>query len=86
METTAREFTRSFRKLRAVAARGKVVRVTAPEGVYVFSREKTRKTCEGVLDSLERFRGTGFLTEKGATRLEKSKRRPVAARSPWEQS
>jgi hypothetical protein len=54
METTAREFTRNFRKLRAVAARGKTVRVTAPEGVYVFSREKSHKTCGGVLAALGR--------------------------------
>lgn len=86
METTAREFTRNFRKLRAVAARGKTVRVTAPEGVYVFTREKTHKTCGGVLAALGRYHAKGFLTEEGARGLEASKRRPTAAKSPWDQS
>jgi hypothetical protein len=85
METTAREFARNFRKLRAVAARGKTVRVNAPEGVYVFSREKTHKTCAGVLAGLARYRARGFLTEDGARALEVSKRRPVPATSPWDQ-
>jgi hypothetical protein len=85
METTSREFTRNFRKLRALAARGKTVRVTAPEGVYLFSREKTHKTCGGVLASLERYHKKGFLSETGAKRLEESKRLPVPARSPWDQ-
>src|SRR2546422_450331 len=52
METTAREFARNFRKLRAVAARGKTVRVKAPEGVYLFTREKPAKTCGAVLEGL----------------------------------
>jgi hypothetical protein len=86
METTARDFTRNFRKLRAVAARGKTVRVTAPEGVYVFSREKSHKTCGGVLAALGRYYAKGFLTETGARRLETSKRRVVPAKSPWDQS
>jgi hypothetical protein len=85
METTAREFTRNFRKLRAVAAREKTVRVTAPEGVYVFSREKTHKTCGGVLAALACYHAKGFLTGEGARGLAASKRRPVPARSPWDQ-
>lgn len=85
METTAREFTRNFRKLRAVAARGKTVRVTAPEGVYVFSREKSHKTCGGVLAKIGHYHAKGFLSETGARRLEESKRRPVPAKSPWDQ-
>jgi len=84
MTTTAREFTRNFRKLRALAARGKTVRVTAPEGVYVFTREKAHKTCAGVLESLTRLHGRGFLSEEGLRGLEESKRRPVPAKSPWE--
>ena len=84
METTARDFTRNFRKLRAVAARGKTVRVTAPEGVYVFSREKTHKTCGGVLAGLGHYHAKGFLTEDGVNGLEASKRRPVPAKSPWD--
>ncbi len=84
--TTAREFTRKFREIRAIAARGKTVRVTAPEGVYVFAREKTHKTCGSVLEGLGRYRTKGFLTEKGATALAASKRRPVAAKSPWDEA
>lgn len=84
MTTTAREFTRKFREIRAIAARGKTVRVTAPEGVYLFQREKTHKTCRGVLDTLERYRGKGFLSAEGVTALAASKRRPVPAKSPWD--
>ena len=70
MTTTAREFTRSFREIRAIAGRGKLLRVTAPEGVYVVQRETTHKTCGGVLDGLARYRGKGFLTASGAVQLE----------------
>ena len=84
MTTTARDFTRRFREIRAIAGRGKTVRVTAPEGVYVFHREKTHKTCGGVLDSLARLRGKGFLTAKGAAELEQAKRKPTRAKSPWD--
>ena len=84
METTARDFTRNFRKLRAVAARGKTVRVTAPEGVYLFTREKSHRTCGDVLAGLAAYRGKGFLTDKGAAWLEDRKRHPVPARSPWD--
>ncbi len=86
MTTTAREFTRKFREIRAVAARGKTVRVTAPEGVYLFQREKTHKTCASVLAALERYRGKGFLTEDGMVALAASKRRPVVAKSPWDET
>jgi hypothetical protein len=84
MTTTAREFTRRFKEIRAIAGRGKPVRVTAPEGVYVFQREKAHKTCGSVLDGLARYEGKGFLTEAGAAKLEQAKRRPVRAKSPWE--
>ena len=83
MTTTARDFTRRFREIRAIAARGKTVRVTAPEGVYVFAREKSHKTCAGALAALERYRGRGFLTEEGAAAILAAKKRPVHARSPW---
>lgn len=84
METTAREFTRNFPKLRAIAARGKIVRVTAPEGVYLFMRERSARTCGAVLDGLGAYAGRGFLTEAGAAALEAAKRRPANARSPWD--
>jgi hypothetical protein len=84
METTAREFARNFRKLRAVAARGKTVRVKAPEGVYLFTREKPAKTCGAVLEGLAAYGGRGFLTDEGAAALESSKRKPVPAKSPWD--
>ena len=84
METTAREFARNFRKLRAAAARGKTVRVTAPDGVYLFMREKPAKTCGAVLAGLATYAGRGFLTEEGAAAIEAAKRKPVPARSPWD--
>ena len=86
MTTTARDFTRRFREIRAIAGRGKTVRVTAPEGVYVFQREKAHKTCGSVLHSLARLHGKGFLTEEGAAELEKAKRKPTRAKSPWDES
>ncbi len=86
METTAREFTRNFRKLRAAAARGKTVRVKAPEGFYLFTREKPAKTCGAVLESLAVYAGRGFLTEEGAAAIETAKRKPRAAKSPWDEA
>ena len=86
METTAREFARNFRKLRAAAARGKTVRVKAPEGVYLFTREKPAKTCGAVLEGLATYAGRGFLTEEGATAIETFKRKPVPAKSPWDEA
>lgn len=84
MDTTAREFARNFRKLRAAAARGKTVRVKAPEGVYLFTREKPAKTCGAVLEGLAAYTGRGFLTDEGAAALHAAKHKPVAARSPWD--
>lgn len=84
METTAREFARNFRKLRAAAARGKTVRVKAPDGVYLFMREKPAKTCGAVLEGLATYAGRGFLTKAGAAAIEKAKRKPAPARSPWD--
>ena len=43
MESTAREFTRNFRKLRAVAALGKTVRVAAPGGIYLVTPDNPKK-------------------------------------------
>ena len=86
METTAREFARNFRKLRALAARGKTVRVKAPEGVYLFTREKPAKTCGAVLEGLEAYTGRGFLTDTGVGALETAKRKPVPAKSPWDEA
>ncbi len=84
METTAREFARNFRKIRAAAARGRTVRVKAPEGVYLFTRERPAKTCGAVLEGLATYRGRGFLTEAGAAAIEAAKRKPEPARSPWD--
>ncbi len=86
LTTTARDFTRKFREIRAIAARGKPVRVTAPEGNYVFARESSHKTCAGVLEGLAGHRGRGFLSVEGAAAIRASKRRPVPARSPWDES
>lgn len=86
METTAREFARNFRKLRAAAARGKTVRVKAPEGYYLFTREKPGKTCGSVLAGLAAYNGRGFLTEEGAGLIEAAKRKPMPARSPWDEA
>lgn len=85
METTAREFTRNFRKLRAIAARGKTVRVTAPDGVFLFQRERPVRTCASVLAGLAEYAGRGFLTEAGARALTAVKRKPGPARSPWDE-
>ena len=84
METTAREFIRNFRKFRTIAARGKTVRVKAPEGVYLFAREQPAKTCGAVLEGLAAYAGHGFLTGKGADALEAAKRKPTPAKSPWD--
>jgi hypothetical protein len=84
METTAREFTRKFRQIRSVAARGRVVRVHAPDGVYLFLREKPSRTCGAVLEGLADYAGRGFLTPEGAAGLERAKRQPPPARSPWD--
>lgn len=84
METTAREFTRKFRALRAAAARGKTVRVKAPEGFYLFTREKPAKTCRAVLAGLAAYAGRGFLTKEGMKAMEPAKKNPVPARSPWD--
>ncbi|MBI2813529.1 MAG: hypothetical protein HYX71_04540 [Opitutae bacterium] len=84
METTAREFTRNFRTLRAAAARGKTVRVKAPEGFYLFTREKPAKTCGAVLAGLAAYAGKGFLTKEGAEAVERARKKPAPARSPWD--
>lgn len=74
MTTTAREFMRDFRLHRAQAARGKTVRVIAPDGVYLFTREIPAKTCGKVLAGLAEYAGRGFLTVDGAQALKAVRR------------
>ena len=86
METTARNFTRRFARYRAAAARGERVRILAPDGVYVFEREKSGITGAGLLAWLERLEpGKGFLSPGGAELIEAGWKNKTMAKNPWDE-
>lgn len=62
------------------------MRVKAPEGFYLFTREKPAKTCGAALAGLAAYAGRGFLTEEGAKAVERAKKKPAPARSPWDEA
>ena len=85
METNTREFARNFAHYRRAAARGERVRISAPDGVFVLTRESPGMTGADLLARLRRLRpGRGFFTAGGAERIEDRERTKTPARSPWD--
>lgn len=85
METNTREFARHFARYRRVAARGEDVRISARDGVFVFTRESPGVTGAGLLARLNRLPpGRGLFSAGGAERIESAGKRKTLARSPWD--
>jgi hypothetical protein len=85
METNTREFARHFAHYRKAAARGEKVRISAPDGVFVLTRESPGITGADLLARLNRLRpGRGLFSAGGADRIEATGRTKTPARSPWD--
>jgi hypothetical protein len=85
METNTREFARHFAHYRRVAARGETVRISAPDGIFILTRESPGMTGSDLLARLGRMRpGHGMFFAGGAERIEASRRTKTVARSPWD--
>jgi hypothetical protein len=84
IKTNARNFARNFSEYRAAAARGETVRIAAPDGVFLLTREKAGLTGTGLLAKLSKLPPGGFLGKDGGRRILEGKRRKILARSPWE--
>jgi hypothetical protein len=84
IKTNARNFARTFSEYRAAAARGETVRIAAPDGFFLLTREKTGLTGTGLLAKLSKLPPGGFLGKNGGRRILEGKRRKILARSPWE--
>jgi hypothetical protein len=85
METNAREFARHFARYRRAAARGEKVRISAPDGVFVLTRESGGMTGADLLARLGRLRpGHGLFPSGGAERIEAGGQTKTPARSPWD--
>jgi hypothetical protein len=84
VKTNARNFARNFAEYRAAAARGETVRIAAPDGIFLLTREKTGLTGTGLLAKLSTLPPGGFLGKDGGRRILEGKRRKILARSPWE--
>jgi hypothetical protein len=85
METTTREFARNFARYRRVAARGEPVRISAPDGVFLLTRESQGMTGADLLLRLNQLPpGRGIFTAGGADRIETATPAKTPARSPWD--
>ena len=86
METNAREFARNFARYRAAAARGETVRITAPDGVFLLTREKRGITGGELLAWLNQLEpGKGFLPPGGAEAIEDGWKHKTMAKNPWDE-
>jgi hypothetical protein len=85
MNTNARDFARNFARYRAIAARGEKIRIAAPDGIFVLTREKSGVTGADLLERLDRLPpGSGLFDEGGADRIEAGRRTGRPAKSPWD--
>ena len=85
MDTSTREFARRFAHYRRIAARGEKVRISSPDGVFVFAREGPGMTGAELLARLDRLPpGEGLFPSGGAERIEAGKGKRAPARSPWD--
>jgi hypothetical protein len=85
MDTNTREFARRFAHYRRIAARGEKVRISSPDGVFVFAREGPGMTGAGLLARLGRMPpGEGLFHKGGSELIEAGKAKRVPARSPWD--
>jgi len=85
MEANTREFARNFAHYRRMASRGEKVRISSPDGVFVFTREGPGMTGTDLLVRLSRLRpGAGLFPAGGAEKIEAAARTKKPARSPWD--
>jgi hypothetical protein len=82
METNTREFARHFARYRRAAARGETIRISAPDGVFVLTRESKGMTGADLLARLQP--GRGLFPTGGIERIEESRLKKTQARSPWD--
>jgi hypothetical protein len=86
METNARNFARNFARYRAAAARGETVRITAPDGVFLLTREKKGITGRELLAWLNQLEpGKGFLSPGGDDLIEAGWKNKTMAKNPWDE-
>ena len=84
METNTREFARHFARYRRVAASGENVRISAPDGVFILTRESPGMTGADLLARLSRLPpGRGLFPVGGAERIEAGVEKKTLAQSPW---
>jgi hypothetical protein len=84
MEANTREFARNFAHYRRIASLGEKVRISSPDGVFVFTREGPGMTGSDLLARLGRLRpGKGLFPARGAENIEAGSRAKKPARSPW---
>jgi hypothetical protein len=85
MDASTREFSRNFAHFRRMASRGEKIRISSPDGVFVFTREGPGMTGAGLLARLNSLRpGSGMFHAGGAEKIEAGARAKKPARSPWE--
>jgi hypothetical protein len=85
METNTREFARNFARYRRIASLGEKVRVSSPDGVFVFAREGPGMTASDLLARLGRLKpGKGLFPAGGTERIEDGARMKRPAHSPWD--
>ena len=78
------QFTRKFAEYRARAARGESIRVTSPDGDFVFEREPRGITGDALLKRLEKLPGAGIFDDGGADAITAGRSSAKPAQSPWD--
>jgi len=81
---TTREFTRRFARYRVRAAHGERIRISTPEGNFLFTREPQGLPVRAMLKRWGQHPGKGFFAEQGAERIEAARAQAPEARSPWD--
>jgi hypothetical protein len=85
MEANTREFARNFAHYRRIASLGEKVRISSPDGIFVFTREGQGMTASDLLERLDHLKpGKGIFPTRGAERVEAGARLKKPARSPWD--
>lgn len=84
IEVSTREFTRRFSHYRQKAAGGESVRITSPDGAFVFAKEARGIRAGDFIEHIRSKHKHGLFDEGGAEAIEDSRTRTKPAVSPWD--
>lgn len=84
IDVSTREFTRQFSRYRTKAAQGEAIRITSPDGRFLFTKEPKGIRAGDFLRQLEANPEIGFFEKGGAEKIDQALKEAQPARSPWD--